>query len=166
MAYKFSPGLAAVGLNAKRGALNGGRLYYFAGPEPDSANDALDLTVGTGLHTQVVEFTIGGLGTTGLTMATTTNEVLGKTPAEVWQGLVDFVGAQQASATLTPTFWRYCAAGDNGRAAGTSSSIRWQGTLSGPNGIGDIVLGTDTLTDNGTNTETISGLVLRELIGG
>lgn len=166
MTYKFSPGLAADAQNARRTALNGGRLYVFAGPEPDNANDALDLTVGTGLHTQCVEYTLNGAGTTGLTFATTTNDVLNKTPAEAWRGLVDFVGAQQASSTLTPTFFRFCAAGDNGRAAGTSTSKRWQGSVSGPNGNGDLVIGSDTLTDNGVNTESIAGMVLRELIGG
>lgn len=166
MTYKFSPGLAADGLNAKRTTLNGGRLYIFAGPEPAAANDALDLTVGTGLHTQLVEYTLDGAGVTGLTFATTTNEVLNKTPAEVWSGLVNFIGAQEASATLTPTFFRFCAAGDNGRAAGTASTKRWQGSVSGPNGTGDLVLGADTLTDNGVNTESLAGMVLRELIGG
>ena len=142
---------AAAANNALRTALNGGNLYYFAGPVPAGAGDALNMAVD---HTELVKMTESNDGTTGLTFATSTGTVLSKTPAEDWVGTVSFDGADDSETTLTPTFWRFCPAGDNGRGAG--SGARLQGTIGGPASSAELKL-TDgtTVTDNGTNTRSL-----------
>lgn len=148
---KMTNALAAAANNALRTALNGGRLYYFSGPVPAEAGDALDMVDD---HTELVEFTLDGAGVTGLTFATSTGTVLSKTGAETWSGLVDFDGKDAASPTLTPTFFRFCPAGDNGR--GASAGARLQGTIGGPASTAELKL-TDgtTVTDNGSNTRSL-----------
>jgi len=162
MAIDISPALAADMLNAAKTALDGGRLYYYAGPVPANANTALDMTVGTGLHTELAVISLNSTAT-GLTFATATGGQLNKTVAEVWAGLVAFSGKDQASTTLTPTFWRFAPSGDNGRTAGTGSTKRVQGTLGGPDSTADLLLGSATLTRNGTNTESVTIFRLRAL---
>lgn len=156
MAIDISPALAADMLNAAKTALDGGKLYYFAGPVPATANTALNMVSS---HTRVAELSLAG-GAPGLTFATATAGVLNKTAAEAWSGLVAFSGAQSAETTLTPTFWRFCPAGDNGQGTGTK---RLQGTLGGPESTADLVLGAATVTANGTNTEAASVFRLRAL---
>lgn len=159
MAIDISPALASDMLNAAKAALDGGRLYYFAGPVPTNANAALDMT---NLHTELAVISLSG-GATGLTFATATTAVLNKTAAEAWSGLVAFNGKDAALTTLPPTFWRFCPSGDNGRTAGTGTTKRIQGTLGGPESSADLLLGSDTLTRNGTNTETVTVFRLRAL---
>lgn len=148
---KMTNALAAAANNALRTALNGGRLYYFSGSVPAEAGDALDMASD---HTQLVEFTIDGAGTTGLTFATSDGTVLSKNGAETWSGLVAFSGTGAGSATLTPTFFRFCPSGDNGRGASTGARI--QGTIGGPASTAELKL-TDgtTVTDNGSNTRSL-----------
>lgn len=162
MAIDISPALAADMLNAAKTALDGGKLYYFAGPVPANANAALDLTVGTGQHTELAVISLNSTAT-GLTFATATAGQLNKTVAETWAGLVAFTGKDQALTTLTPTFWRFAPSGDNARTAGTGTTKRIQGTLGGPNSTADLILGADTLTRNGTNTESVTVFRLRAL---
>lgn len=148
---KVTNAYAAASLNAVKSALDGGRLYYFAGTVPGEAGDALDM--GT-THTQCVELTVGGDGSTGLTFESATGPSLVKAVAEEWKGLVAFDGAQAGETTLTPTFWRFCVAGDNGRDA--TLGVRVQGAIGGPSSSAEIKL-TDgtTLTANGTNTRSL-----------
>lgn len=148
---KMTNATAAAANNALKAALDGGNLYYFSGPVPPEAGDALNMVSN---HTQLVKMTKDNDGTTGLTFATSTGTVLSKTPAENWVGTVAFDGAQDSETTLTPTFWRFCAAGDNGRGAG--SGPRLQGTIGGPASSAELKL-TDgtTVTDNGTNTRSL-----------
>lgn len=159
---KASDSLAAGTLNAVKAALDGGRLYYFAGPVPASASDALD----TGSsHTQLVMLTESNDGSTGLTFATATGPSLSKAAAEDWSGLVAFDGADDAETTLTPTFFRMGATGDNCR--GASSAVRIQGTIGGPASSADIKLGDGTtLTANGTNTRSLPIFTIDQLFLG
>lgn len=159
MAIDISPALAADMLNAAKAALDGGKLYYYAGPVPASANTALDMVA---LHTELAVISLNSTAT-GLTFATATGSQLNKTAAEIWAGLVAFDGKDAASLTLTPTFWRFAPPGDNGRTAGTGTTKRVQGTLGGPDSTADLLLGSATLTRNGTNTESVTVFRLRAL---
>jgi len=107
-----------LGLGASDGtikeALTLGRLFIFTGPVPASADAALDVTSGTGLHTQLVEMTVGGLGATGLSFGVAASGSLPKA-AEVWEGPIIPTGALTALGTYEPTFLRFCETGDDGR---------------------------------------------------
>jgi len=162
MAFKITNPLAADALSGIRTSLNGGRLYYYAGAEPANAWDALDMAA---THTEVCVLTLNGAGVTGLTFEPVTGDTLAKTAAEVWRGLVAFSGAQAAQTTLTPTFFRFCQPGDDGRdGAGTRRRI--QGSLGGPASGSDLMLGSATLTRNGVNTEECGSFVFRARTGG
>lgn len=147
MAYnpnnQFLAALAAGGKNA----LDGGLIYLFAGSVPADANAALDMAA---THTQVAILSLGGDGSTGLTFDSPTDGALIKPAVADWSGLVAFDGAQNGETTLTPTFFRFCATGDNGRSAGTGP--RLQGTVGGPSSAANMKLLTSTLTANGSNT--------------
>lgn len=131
--------------------LGGGFMYWFAGPVPDSADDALDMVND---HTQVLMLSVDGDGTTGLGFADPVGTVLAKNPGEVWQGTVEFEGAEDGEATLAPTFFRICPAGDDGREFGDGPRV--QGTIGGPSSNADIRLSDgSTVTANGTNTRSL-----------
>lgn len=142
---KFTPDLYEAALAGVKSALDGGAIYYFSGPVPASASDALDMGAD---HTQLVE-----MG--GLTFAAPVGNALPKNDTQEWSGLVSFDGAQDSESTLAPTFFRMCAASDDGR--GAADTPRIQGTIGGPSSSADIRL-TDgvTLTDNGTNTRGLA----------
>lgn len=162
MSFKITNPLAADAMSALRTALNGGRLYYYAGAEPTNAGDALDMV---STHTELCVLTLNGGGTTGLTFEPVTGDSLIKTASEVWQGLVAFSGAQAGLTTLTPTFFRFCAAGDDGRdGAGTRKRI--QGSIGGPASGADLMIGSSTLTRNGSNTESLGSFVFRARTNG
>ena len=135
--------LGQAALTAVRTALNGGNLYLFTGAVPADADDALNMAT---THTQIAKFTESNDGTTGLTFASPSGPGMTKAPAETWEATINFDGVQNAETTLTPTFWRFCAAGDNGR--GAASGPRLQGTAGGP--FSDLPCAAQ--TDNGTNT--------------
>lgn len=142
---KISSDLAAAALDAIKSELDGGTLYYFAGPVPADAGDALNMS---GAHTQLVAME-------GLTFDAAVGPVLPKAASEEWSGLVEFDGVISGPGTATPTFYRFCASGDNGR--GASSGARLQGTIGGPSSSADIKLGDGTtVTDNGTNTRSLA----------
>ena len=149
---KFTPDLFEAALAGVKSELDGGRMYYFAGPVPASASAALDMVND---HTQLVMMTESGDGLTGLTFDAPAGNTLAKAAAEEWSGPVSFSGAQDSESTLTPTFFRFCPAGDDGTAA--ADTPRLQGTIGGPSSSADIKL-TDgtTLTDNGTNTRGLA----------
>lgn len=138
-----------VALAAIKTALDGGRMYWFSGAVPASASDALDMGAE---HTLLVEMTESGDGATGLTFDAPVGSSMLKASAEVWRGLIAFDGAEDAATTLTATFYRFCAAGDNGRGAATGP--RLQGTI-GPAGS-DIPMASADLTANGANTQGMS----------
>ncbi len=149
MSYKVTPTLAAAMLNALKAQLDGGRIYIFAGAVPTDASEALDMVTE---HTELAELTLNGGGVTGLTFDTTTSALISKAVAEVWSGLVAFDGfAGPGPGTLTPTFFRFCESGDDGRGDGAGLA-RLQGTVGGPASAADGRLGSDTLTDNAANT--------------
>lgn len=100
-------------------ALDGGRLYWFAGPVPATAEEALDIG---GDHTLLAEFTESDDGVTGLTWASTaTAGSVQKAGAESW--------ASTAAATGTATFFRFCESGDDGEGAASTTLKRFQGTI-------------------------------------
>ncbi len=142
---KFTPDLYEAALAGVKSALDGGALYYFAGPVPASASAALDMAND---HTQLVQMS-------GISFGSPEGNTLPKDDTEEWSGLVDFEGAQDSESTLTPTFFRFVPSGDDGRAAADTPRI--QGTIGGPSSSADIRL-TDgtTLTDNGTNTRGLA----------
>lgn len=150
--FNFNPDLAAYAANGLRTALNGGTLFLFAGTVPADADAALDLDT---VHTQVAALSAGG---GGLNFDAATDAFLYKSASETWVGLVDFDGFQSGSTTLTPTFFRFCPAGDTGRDAGTGP--RLQGTVTGQTGNGDIKLQSATVTDNGTNEVGVAGFYI------
>lgn len=148
---KANDQLAATTLNALKDALDGGNLYYFAGPVPADASDALNMGAS---HTQCVMLTESNDGVSGLTFDTATGPSLSKAASEEWTGTVQFDGADDADTTLTPTFFRMGEAGDDCRGAGAGPRI--QGTIGGPSSSADIKLGDGTtLTANGTNTRSL-----------
>ena len=149
MAVFISPALLADMNAALKTALDGGFIFIFAGTEPASPNDALNMST---VHTQVLRLSLNG-GATALTLQAPTGDTIIKTPSEVWSGLIAFDGAQSGLTTLTPTFYRFCPAGDNGRAANASGK-RIQGSVGGPSSSADMIFGSDTFTRNGTNTES------------
>ena len=143
--------LAIEVLTALKGELDGGFLYIFAGTVPADADDALNMST---THTQLAKLSVNGDGVTGLTFATPTGTTMTKTGSETWEGLVNFDGVGDASPTLTPTFFRFCTSGDNGR--GVATAPRLQGSCGGPTSGANMTLGSDTLTDNGTNEVGVS----------
>jgi hypothetical protein len=82
--------------------------------------------------------------------------VLAKETTQVWKGVIDFVGFNAAAPSLGATFFRFCASGDNGPAAGTGSSYRIQGTAGGPTDAAEMDVGSSALVDNGTNEVTLT----------
>lgn len=124
---------------------DGGRLYLFAGPVPATAGEALDMVSS---HTQIVEISAGGAG---LTFDDPNLGVLGKADAETWSGVVELIGAQAGAGSLAPTFYRFCAAGDDGRgAADASTGYRVQGAVGGPNSGAELQLGAAELVEGNT----------------
>lgn len=153
---QINTAMAAAMAAAVKSNLDGGCLYIFAGKMPDSAADALDMTA---THTQIAKITVGGDGSTGLTFGAPTIGVASKNTSETWSGPVAFDGANAGASTLAPTFWRFCAAGDSGRA-GNVASARWQGSAGGPSSADELVLSADTYGPTG-NTITVSKFYLR-----
>jgi hypothetical protein len=151
MAYKVNEALAALALAAIKDALDGGFLYVFNGPEPLNGDDPLDMATD---HTQVAQLSLGNDGVTGLEFDPVTGNLLVKVPADVWRGTIAFEGADSGAASLPATFVRLCAAGDDGRDAG--SGPRLQASAGGPSSAATFKTGTEELTDNGTNTVTVS----------
>lgn len=139
----LTPALANLLLAQIKTRLDGGFLFLFSGVVPRAAADALDMV---NTHTQLVRITLNGAGS-GLTFDAPVNGVLTKSPAEVWRGTVQFEGVDSSQTTLTPTFYRFCAAGDDGRAAADAlAGSRLQGAVGGPSSGAELRLGLTTLT--------------------
>lgn len=130
--------------------LTGGSLFIFAGPVPANADAELDMVSD---HTLLAVIDDSG---GGLTFGTPANGVLSKSSGQTWSGLVDFVGAEAGAGSLAATFYRFCAAADDGQTAGGSSTYRVQGTAGGPSDAAEMDVGSATLVDNGTNTVTLT----------
>lgn len=148
MALKISVPTAnglANGMGLKE-QFDGGLLFLFAGPVPETADAALDLV---SQHTQVVEISVNSAGT-GLTFDEPNLGVLGKAAAEIWSGVVAPEGFGGGETSIAPTFYRFCAAGDNGRAAAGASSYRVQGAVGGPNSGAELQLGAAELVAGNT----------------
>lgn len=134
-------------LAAAKADLDGGKLYLFAGPVPADAADALDMVT---LHTQVAVLTLDGEGS-GLTFDAPSDGALPKNALEEWSGLNVFEGADEGETVLTPTFFRFCASGDNGRGSGTGSP-RLQGSAGGPTSAAIARLTSATATADGVSS--------------
>lgn len=124
MSYKVNDALAEPSLDALGDALAGGFLHFFAGPVPATPDAALNMGAS---HTLLVTQSVGGDGVTGLTFDPAADGALPKAAAETWTGTATFSGVAAASPELDATFFRFCAAGDNGQGAG--SGPRLQGTV-------------------------------------
>lgn len=166
MTIKISDGLAnsmLQGSNVKA-RLDTGFIYFYAGAEPATADTVLDMV---GVHTQLAKIASDAVpvdaGVSGLTFAAAAAaRALAKNGGETWASKINFVGkdaAQAGVSALTAVFYRFCAAGDNGQAAGTGSTYRVQGSI-GVSGA-DINLSSTALFDNGTNTVGLSTYELR-----
>lgn len=117
---------------------DGGFLYLYAGAAPANADAALDMV---NVHTEIAMFSVDGDGVTGLTFDAPVDGLLSKAAAEAWQATTAFDGFESAEPTLTPVFFRLCAAGDDGRgAANTTTGFRIQGT------VGSLASGADMVT--------------------
>lgn len=133
----------AIGLTTQ---LDGGRLYIFAGPEPATADEALDMGAD---HTEIVEITESGDGSTGLTFDAPAAGLLSKAAAESWQETAAFDGAEDGEASLVATFFRFCASGDDGRsAANASTGYRLQGSVGNLSSAADMKMSNTTRTNS------------------
>jgi len=148
--------LATAALLEIKNALDGGFLYIYAGPVPADATEALDMVSS---HTELVVLSVDGDGVTGLTFASPVGSTLPKSSGEVWKGTIAFDGAEAAETDLTPTFFRFCAAGDDGRGDGTGL-VRIQGSVGGPTSSAQMVLGTATLTSGNEQVVSIFNVTL------
>ena len=123
-----------------------GYLYLFSGTVPATADEALDFV---GTHTEIVHITNNSTAT-GITFDAPVSGVLSKAAAETWSGVVAITGFNAAS-PQAPTFYRLCAAGDNGRLiANATTGYRIQGSVGGPSSGADLQLGTASLTNGNT----------------
>lgn len=145
-----------VSVASRNGVLNGtgikeqfnlSFLYIFKGAVPATAEEALDVVTA---HTEIVRVSNNSTGT-GLTFANPAAGVLSKTGAEVWSGVAALDGFDEVTDPATPTFYRLCAAGDNGRGvADGTTGYRIQGSVGGPGSGADLVLGAATITNGAT----------------
>lgn len=157
MSIKTSTTLSNTVADAIKASLDDGRLYIFAGPVPDTADEALDMVSD---HTLLLEVTLGGLGVDGLTFEAAVNGIITKTAAESWSGEAAFDGADAGTDPQTPSFYRFCESGDDGQAIGTGLA-RIQGTVGGPTSGADLIRGTDTMAD-----ESIQPIGSFSILGG
>lgn len=144
-----------IALAALKAELDGGRMFWFSGPVPADENEALDMATD---HTQLVEMTESGDGVTGLTFEAPSGTAMTKAAAEDWSGLIAFDGAEDGETTLTATFYRFCADGDDGR--GAASGPRLQGTIGAPGS--SIPMVNADLTSNGSNTQGVGYFAVTE----
>lgn len=144
--------------------LDNGFIFIFAGAVPADADAALDMV---GTHTLLAKIAADAVpadaGVTGLQFAAAaSNRAIPKLGSQTWAGKVHFVGKDAAQAgvgPLTATFYRFCAAADDGQGAGTGSTPRLQGTVATSGG--DINLTNVALEDNGSNTVGLSAYEVR-----
>jgi hypothetical protein len=149
MSSTISSYAAVAQLAALKAALDGGNMYYFAGPIPASVDEALDMSSS---HTQLVKMTNNNDGATGLNFVAPSGSALSRDTGQVWSGTIAFSGASSGSASLTASFWRFCPAGDDGRADATVP--RLQGTIGASGSGADIELNASSavLTAGPSNT--------------
>lgn len=147
MALNFSEALKNALLANATGGLkqlmeaDGMRMYWYAGPVPTNADEALDDTE----HTQVALITEGGTGDPLTFAASAVSGYLQKNAGETWVGNVEFLwGATTTPGSLNATFFRIVVDTDNGRGVGTGL-LRMQGTL-GITPNSDIVLSSTQVT--------------------
>lgn len=127
--------------------LDGGNLYFYAGTVPATADEALDMVTD---HTEVAVFTESGDGMTGLTFDAPASRVVSKAAAESWQATTAFDGADDAEPSLVITFYRFCPAADDGRAAANASTgYRIQGS------VGDLLSGADLVMSDPEKAESV-----------
>lgn len=144
--------------------LDGGFIYLFAGAVPADADAALDMVSTHTLLAKIAADTVpADAGVVGLNFDTAAvNAAIAKAPAETWAAKINFTGkdaAQAGVSSLQATFFRHCAAADNGQAIGTTSTPRIQGTIATAGA--DMVLGNVMLFDNGANTTGLGSYEVR-----
>lgn len=135
---------AILGTQGVSELLVNGAIHVFAGPIPTNADDALDVG---GAHTLLITIDAGG---SGVTFDTPINGVLPKLSSETWGGT--FV------ADGTPSFYRFCASGDDGEGAGGASTYRIQGTAGGPLDAVELDLGANPVTNGNSVTLAVANI--------
>lgn len=146
--FKNNPALSQAMLAALKSELDGGAIHVFSGAEPLTADAPLDMS---GTHTHL--FTLLLDGTDGLELSAPNGASVSKPVGAVWTGLVSFDGAEDSAASLPPSFFRFCTAGDDGRGAGANARV--QGSAGGPASAADMKLGSDTLVDDSVSTASV-----------
>lgn len=133
--------LDAIGLKEQ---LDNGFLYIFSGTAPATANEALNVAT---THTELCRISVADDGVTGLTFDAPAAGVISKAAAETWSGTCVFNGFNAAT-TQAATFFRFCAAADDGRGvANGTTGYRIQGTVTAIGAGGDLQIGSGSLTD-------------------
>jgi len=118
MSIELSTGLRNQCLSngSFKAALDGGKMYWYAGTKPADADAAID-----GGQTLLVTISLDG-GATGLTFAAAAAAgVLAKNALETWEGTVGTSGLA--------AFFRFVETGDDPLLA-SSTAKRFQGTIS------------------------------------
>jgi len=142
--------------------LDGGFISVYGGTVPATADTALNLAVGTGVHTRLVQITApAGAGLTLLSPAA--GRAITKTSA-VWSGINTFVGKITGAGTENATFFRWHPAADvdggaGGSGVGGSTDYRIQGLVSTSGA--DLNLTSISITDNGSATTGVSVFEIR-----
>jgi hypothetical protein len=144
-------------LNSVKDTLDSGFIFIFAGPVPDSADDALDMDND---HTQIAMLSLDNDGETGLEFDGPDGGTLSKPADAVWEGTNEFDGAEDGETELTPTFMRHCVASDNGRDAAPGSA-RIQGSAGGPASAANMKLESAAAIANGSNTSIAASYNVR-----
>jgi|GEM_PF-910453 len=150
--FKNTPALSEQMLQSLYYALQDGAIHIFSGNEPANAADSLNMS---GDHTHLCTLTLNGDGSSGLELDSPNGNLISKPASALWKGLIAFDGTEAGATALTPTFFRFCANGDDGRSA-DATALRIQGSAGGPASGADMLLGSDLLTDDGTSTVTLS----------
>lgn len=136
---------AALNATGIKEQFAGSFLFIYSGTVPATADEALDMVAA---HTELCKISVDGDGVTGLTFGTPAAGVLPKTPSETWTGTNNFDGFAAATSPQAPSFFRLCAASDDGRGlANASTGYRIQGSVGGPGSGKDLVLATSTMAD-------------------
>lgn len=102
-----------------RSLINGGFIYCYTGPVPETADEAVD-----GSSALAFKMSVDDDGSTGLTFeASATNGVLRATSSELWKG------HNATGSSKTITFFRFCVGSDTGDDVAGVSDYRLQGTI-------------------------------------
>lgn len=128
---------ALLATGSLKSLLDGGKIYIYSGPVPETADEAVDAS-------SVLLDTVTAEAGAGVTFdGAPANGVLKKTAAEVWSGIAGDSG--------DASFFRLCVGADNGSGVSGAGNYRVQGTI-GTDASYDMVFSNDTVTSGDTKT--------------